>query len=371
MDPLCLRNPARAPATLGARSVHTRTRLCTMFPALVAAIVGAQAPECATILACAANVFACPPCNFWAEHGFWCEMTWCEVTLRCSPTCLDHPQGAFLNQFHVQDQCPSCTHAPEFTFFATPKSWPAAQADCKARGGHMARIRSDAENDAAYALTGGGDAWLGLTDAQGEGTWAWDDSSPVEYSPNFDDQGSSGSRLAVIGGGSGDGNSSCAGYKSDRRGTVLAGQWEVLGGVESCSAAYGYLCQLPARAATLPPPPPSPPPSPLPPYISPVPSGWRLAVTSVNLPSRGRGATFTLDATAVAIRLTHLSGHLACNKRGFGGCALENWGRSACALPQPRELAESWELAAAQRPAAPDSLARIRSRSAAVTSARC
>ena len=51
-----------------------------------------------------------------------------------------------------------------------------AQAECERRGGNLASILSDAENQAAVAL--GSTGWLGASGGVSEGTWSWSDGSP-------------------------------------------------------------------------------------------------------------------------------------------------------------------------------------------------
>ena len=79
----------------------------------------------------------------------------------------------------------TCSETPfTFVFKSESRSWSEARSDCRFAGGDLARIYSDAENMAAYALTGGANTWLGLTDAQTEGTWVWADGSPLDFVPS-------------------------------------------------------------------------------------------------------------------------------------------------------------------------------------------
>jgi hypothetical protein len=76
-----------------------------------------------------------------------------------------------------------------YRVFLETMGWHAAQARCKAMGGHLATISSDAENSFITALakktigniTNTG-VWLGGTDEQKEGQWEWVDGTPFTYS---------------------------------------------------------------------------------------------------------------------------------------------------------------------------------------------
>jgi len=57
-----------------------------------------------------------------------------------------------------------------------------AEADAEARGGRVATIKSQEEQDEVYALTVGGTYWIGLSDATEEGVWKWADDSDLDYS---------------------------------------------------------------------------------------------------------------------------------------------------------------------------------------------
>ena len=51
-----------------------------------------------------------------------------------------------------------------FEFIAAPLPWPQAEADCVRRGGHLASIHSNAENDAIRALCHPDECWIGFND---------------------------------------------------------------------------------------------------------------------------------------------------------------------------------------------------------------
>jgi hypothetical protein len=79
-----------------------------------------------------------------------------------------------------------CVRAGELAACPQPRSFEAAQADCEARGGLLARIDTPAENAAALDLmldVGQGALWLGGTDAAQEGRWRWTDGTLFDVLP--------------------------------------------------------------------------------------------------------------------------------------------------------------------------------------------
>jgi len=68
-------------------------------------------------------------------------------------------------------------------YFRSEKvSWQEGLAICKGKGGDYASIHSEKENNYVQdKVCGGVDCWLGLTDANKEGTWTWTDGSPMNY----------------------------------------------------------------------------------------------------------------------------------------------------------------------------------------------
>jgi len=61
-------------------------------------------------------------------------------------------------------------------------SWHNGLAICKAKGGDYASIHSKEENKYVQdTVCGGSHCFLGLTDANKEGTWTWTDGSPMDY----------------------------------------------------------------------------------------------------------------------------------------------------------------------------------------------
>ena len=59
-------------------------------------------------------------------------------------------------------------------------SWSRAARYCSQQGSHLVTIDSEAENTFVYGL-GGWSTWLGASDAEQEGTWAWVTGEPMTY----------------------------------------------------------------------------------------------------------------------------------------------------------------------------------------------
>lgn len=92
----------------------------------------------------------------------------------------------------VWDEAPNCPHCvtkdipgpgmARFCFVAKP--YPAALADCKAQGGNLLSIHSQAIQDwttqQAFAIQAS-DWWMGLDDTAVEGKFAWSDGTPLDY----------------------------------------------------------------------------------------------------------------------------------------------------------------------------------------------
>jgi len=61
-------------------------------------------------------------------------------------------------------------------------TWHEAREDCLARGGDLASIHTDAENEHVFDLTGGNvHVWLGLHENVDDETWHWIDGSEMNY----------------------------------------------------------------------------------------------------------------------------------------------------------------------------------------------
>ncbi|MEZ4448920.1 MAG: CotH kinase family protein [Nannocystaceae bacterium] len=92
----------------------------------------------------------------------------------------------------VWDEDPKCPHCVSkdlpgpgtalFCFAALP--YDAAEADCKAQGGQLVSIHSQATQDwvknEAFAIWGS-DWWIGLNDRMNEGSFVWADGTPVDF----------------------------------------------------------------------------------------------------------------------------------------------------------------------------------------------
>jgi hypothetical protein len=66
-------------------------------------------------------------------------------------------------------------------FVATPVIHEDAKAFCTAMNGHLAIIRNPAQNAMIASLVTGVDSFIGATDLVTEGTFVWDDGSPLTY----------------------------------------------------------------------------------------------------------------------------------------------------------------------------------------------
>jgi hypothetical protein len=72
----------------------------------------------------------------------------------------------------------------------TVLTWSSARSTCAGRGGYLATLTSQAENDFVYANVAqqGVDTWLGGTDEVVEGTWQWVTGEPFTYANWFPGQ---------------------------------------------------------------------------------------------------------------------------------------------------------------------------------------
>ncbi len=78
-----------------------------------------------------------------------------------------------------------CTPDLRYTVYSStsPLSWQQAEASCVSKGGHLATILSDIENNMAYAaLNNKPNVWIGLNDIQKEGEYRWTSGLPFAYS---------------------------------------------------------------------------------------------------------------------------------------------------------------------------------------------
>ena len=152
-----------------------------------------------------------------------------------------------------------------FVYVSGYLHWPDARADCVARGGDLAIIRSSADESAAIAAASAGSkhTWIGFTCAASgscadESEWAWADGSAVGYTNwhGSEPNGATEGCAMIKRSGAGWGNLYCSSN---------AGNW-----------VDGYLCSTGGSSSSpplLPPssPPPSPPTPPTPPPLPPSP----------------------------------------------------------------------------------------------------
>jgi hypothetical protein len=66
-------------------------------------------------------------------------------------------------------------------FFTGPHTFDEATAACAAVSAHLAVLTTQAANDAAFALAGNTDIYIGLTDQAVEGTFVWVDGTPLAF----------------------------------------------------------------------------------------------------------------------------------------------------------------------------------------------
>jgi len=71
-----------------------------------------------------------------------------------------------------------------FVLFTTPTPYDQAQAGCAALQAHLAKLDTSALDQAAEVFVGTNDTFIGASDRASEGTFLWDDGSPVAFS-NF------------------------------------------------------------------------------------------------------------------------------------------------------------------------------------------
>ena len=124
-----------------------------------------------------------------------------------------------------------------FSYFPGPATHASARAACQALGGDLASIHSAEENAAAFALTGGKSTRIGLTDAAAEGTFVWDDGTPLDYEAwNSGEPNSYG------------GDEDCVGYLQG-----AGDRWhDIRCDVTSDRTDLGYICRSPCPFVTPP-----------------------------------------------------------------------------------------------------------------------
>lgn len=85
-------------------------------------------------------------------------------------------RGCIGGDAHATDLDGNC-----YLFFTGPKTFPEAKAACTAETAHLVKITSASQNDVVAQLALGNDAFLGATDAITEGTFLWDDTTPLTF----------------------------------------------------------------------------------------------------------------------------------------------------------------------------------------------
>jgi hypothetical protein len=66
-------------------------------------------------------------------------------------------------------------------FVATPRSYAEAKADCAAMSAHLAYLKDAALDTFAESFIGTANTWIGASDLATEGTFVWDDGTPLSF----------------------------------------------------------------------------------------------------------------------------------------------------------------------------------------------
>jgi hypothetical protein len=83
-------------------------------------------------------------------------------------------QGGTMAQVGPDGSC--------FVFVSTPKTYVDAKAACAAMNAHLAYLKTAALDTFAEQFIGSADTFIGLTDRVTEGTFVWDDGTPLTFS---------------------------------------------------------------------------------------------------------------------------------------------------------------------------------------------
>ncbi len=147
------------------------------------------------------------------------------------PDAMPDARGCTGGDAHAMDTAGNC-----FLFFAGPKNYAQAKAACTAENAHLVKIENAAQNTIVANLSLGNDSFLGATDAVTEGTFLWDDGTPVVFKMFHTGEPN---------------NSGSAGYQEDC--IVLAGKrtpadtWDdrpcAVGIGPAPSGSYAYVCE--------------------------------------------------------------------------------------------------------------------------------
>lgn len=115
----------------------------------------------------------------------------CGATIESSGGGTDAPRASDAPPADAAPDARPCTGgdqsmmAPDgscLVFFAAPQTFVAAKATCAALSSHLAMIKTPEVNLVAVQLVGALDTFIGLSDEVTEGTFVWDDGSPLAYS---------------------------------------------------------------------------------------------------------------------------------------------------------------------------------------------
>ena len=115
-----------------------------------------------------------------------------------------------------------------YTFVKEKKTWAQADDHCKKKGGHLASVLTEQENQEVQAVAQGNRVWIGGSDHKEEGVWRWADGSSLSYTSWGDSQGSSGELFNCI--------------SMDERGQWDDYTWRGVV-IEDCKAGKPSVCQ--------------------------------------------------------------------------------------------------------------------------------
>ena len=127
--------------------------------------------------------------NYFENSSLKMNITWKEIEQQN----LKENQGLFE----------IATQRFELQHFYHKKSWSEAEEFCQRKGGHLASIVSQKEQEELVGLLGSRYFWLGGSDAEKEGQWTWTDQKPwsVQYWNESEPNGRGGENcLAIIDG---------------------------------------------------------------------------------------------------------------------------------------------------------------------------
>ena len=138
-------------------------------------------------------------------------------------------RGCTGGDSHATDSDGNC-----YLFFAGPKTFAQAKTACVAETAHLVKITSASQNAVVAQLSLGYDSFLGATDAVTEGTFLWQDATPLTFTLY----------------GTGEPNNGSGMYQEDC--LVMAGKrtpsdtWDdrpCTTGIVANAGAYSYVCE--------------------------------------------------------------------------------------------------------------------------------